>query len=125
MNNVTVQLYYVSFEHVPHEFSVYYRVYDTDGEIASKTSYDENNPFLGRINTLYVPPPHTVSSLKNFIIKSEDISGHSVQLFEDERGESAMNNSNALTLLSDKFPGCIEDRPILITYESGMKNGED
>ena len=112
-------------ENRPHEFLVYYRVYDDDGEIVSKTSFDESNPSLGRVNTLSVPPPHTMSSLMNCIIKSEDVSGHDVQLFENEGSESAMNDSDALTLLSDTFPGFTEDRPIAITYESGTKNGED
>ena len=125
MNNVTVQVYYLLFENQPHEFSVYYLVYDDDGEIVSKTSFDKNNPSLGRVNTLSVPPPHTVSSLKNCIIISEDLSGHNVQLFEDGASDSAMNDSDALTLLSDTFPGFVEDWPIAITYESGTNNGED
>ena len=125
MNNVTVQLNYVLSENRPHEFSVYYIVYDDDGETVSKTSFDENNPSLGRVNTLSVPPPHTVSSLKEHIIISEDLTGHDVQLFEDGASDAAMNNSDALTLLSDTFPGFTEDRPIAITYEPGTKNGED
>ena len=48
-----------------------------------------------------------------------------VQLFEDGASNSAMNDSDALTLLSDTYPGFLEDRPIAITYESGTKNGED
>ena len=120
-----LQLYYVLSEIRPHEFSVYYRVYDDDGEIVPKTSFDEDNPSLGRVNTLSVPPPYTVSSLKNCVIESEDVSGDNVQLFEDEDSESAMNDDDALTLLSDMFPGFIEDRPIAITYESGTKDGED
>ena len=55
---------------------------------------------------------------------SEGISGHNVQLFEDEGSESAMNDNDALTLLSDTFPGFTEDRSIAITYVSGTKNGE-
>ena len=104
---------------------MYYRVYDDDGGAVSKTSFDENDHSLGRINTLSMPPPHTVSSLKNRIIKSEDLLGHNVQLFEDEISDSAMNDSDALILLSDTFPGFIEDQPIAITYESGTTNGED
>ena len=80
---------------------------------------------MGRVNTLSVPPPYTVSSLKNCVIKSEDVSGDNVQLFEDEDSESAMNDDDALTLLSDMFPGFIKYRPIAITYESGTENGED
>jgi hypothetical protein len=125
MNNVTVKLYYALSGNRPHEFSVYYRVYDNDGEAISKTFFGDNNPSLGRVNTLSVAPPHIVSSLKNRIIKSEVVSGHSVQLFEDEGSESAMNDSDALTLLSDTFPGLKEDQPIAFTYEPGVKNGED
>ena len=124
MNNVTVQLYYVLFENWPHEFSVYYLLYDEDGAIVSKTSFDENNPSLGRVNTLSVPPPYTAFSLKNCIMKSEDVSGHNVQLF-DGTSNCAMNDSDSLTLISDTFPGSTEDRPIAITYKSGTKNGED
>ena len=104
---------------------MYYRVYDDDGGAVTKTSFDENDPSLGRVDTLSVPPPHTVSSLKNFIIMSEGISGHNVQLFEDEDTESATRDSDVLTLLSDTFPGFTEDRPIAVTYESGTTNGED
>ena len=103
---------------------MYYRVYDDHGGAVSKTSFDENDPSLGRVNTLSVPPPHTVSSLKNLIVMSEGISGHNVQLFEDEGSESAMNDSDALTL-SDTFPGFTEDRSIAITYESGTTHGKD
>jgi hypothetical protein len=99
-------------------------VYDDDGGAVSKMSFGENNLTLGRVNTLSVPPPHTVSSLKNLIIKSEDVSGHNIQLFEDEDSESAMNDSDALTLLSDIFPGFVEGRPIAVTYESGTENSE-
>ena len=104
---------------------MYYRVYDDDSGAVSKTSFDENDPCLGRVSTLSVPPPHTVSSLKNLIVMSEGILGNNVQLFEDEGSESAMNDSDALTLLSDTFPGCTEARSIAITYESGTTNGED
>jgi len=125
MNNVMVQLYHVLLRITLKRLSVYYRVYDDDGGAVSKTSFGENDPSLGRVNTLSVPPPHTVSCLKNFIIRTEGISGHNVQLFKDEDSESAMNDSDPLTVLSDTCPGFIEDRPIAITYESGTENGED
>ena len=56
---------------------------------------------------------------------TEGISGHNFQLFEGEGSESAMHDNDVLILLSDTFPGFTEDRSIAITYESGMKNGED
>ena len=43
----------------------------------------------------------------------------------DEGSESALNDSDALTFISDKFLGYTEERPVAITYESGTKNGED
>ena len=104
---------------------MYYRVYDDYGETVSKTSFDEDNPSLGRVNTLSLPPPHTVSSLKNRIINEEAVSGYNVQLFEDEGCDSAMNDSDPLTLLSDTFPGFKEDQPVAITYELGTKNDEN
>ncbi|EDR15490.1 uncharacterized protein LACBIDRAFT_301924 [Laccaria bicolor S238N-H82] len=102
---------------------VYYRIYDDDGGTVPKTAFAENNPSLGRLNTLSVPPPHAVSSLKNCIMKVEDPSGNNVQLFEDESSESAMNDSDAITVLSDTFPGWMEDQPIAITYDSGTTIG--
>ena len=38
---------------------------------------------------------------------------------------SAMNDGDVLTLLSDTFPGFVENQPAAITYESGTKNGEE
>jgi hypothetical protein len=96
---------------------VYYHVYDEQGETVSKTSFDENTPSLGRVNTLAIPPPHTVGSLKNHLIASENILARNVQIFEDEDGESPMNDTDAIALLSDSFPGCMEDQPIAVTYE--------
>ena len=42
-------------------FGVYYRVYSSEGgDIKAKTSFDESDVSLGRINTLFIAPPHTV-----------------------------------------------------------------
>ena len=104
----------------------YYHIYDKQGETISKTSFDQNTPSLGRVNTLAIPPPHTLASLKNHLIKSENILVRDVQIFEDEDAESLMNDADAITLLSDSFPGCMEDQPIAVTYEVqvGSNNGK-
>ena len=96
---------------------MHYRIYDEHGETVSKASFDQNAPSLGRVNTLAIPPPHTLASLKNHLIKSENILGRDVQIFEDEDSESPMNDADAVALLSDSFPGCMEDQPIAVTYE--------
>ena len=97
---------------------MYYHIYDEQGETVSKTSFDENTPSLGRVKTLAIPPPHTLASLKNHLIKSENLSGRDVQIFEDEDSVSPMNDTDAIALLSDSFPGCMEEQPIAVTYEA-------
>ena len=96
---------------------MHYHIYDEQGEAVSKTAFDRNTPSLGRVNTLAIPPPHTIASLKNQLIKSENILGRDVQIFDDEDGESPMKDTDAIALFSDSFPGCMEDQPIAVTYE--------
>ena len=49
---------------------VYYRIYDEDGAISSKTSATPDDVCLGRINAKSVPPPHNVNSLKRRLAKA-------------------------------------------------------
>jgi hypothetical protein len=102
-------------EHQP----VYYRVYDEDGESPSKTSFDHSEPCLGRIDAVAVPPPHTVASLKRCIIQAEIFSNRDLQLFEEDDGETIMNDSNTIALHGDTyFPGSCEDNPIALVSKS-------
>ena len=96
---------------------MHYHIYDEQGEAVSKTSFDQNTPSLGRVNTLAIPPPHTIASLKNHLTKSVNILGHDVHIFDDEDGESPLNDTDAIALLSDSFPGCMEDQPMAVTHE--------
>ncbi|EDR01801.1 uncharacterized protein LACBIDRAFT_310488 [Laccaria bicolor S238N-H82] len=95
---------------------VYYRLYDDDSEAASKTSFDESDPSLGRLNIFTIPPPHTVASLKGRLVHVEGVSGNAVQLLENEDGEVTLNDGDAIALLTDDFPGSNEDQPIVFTY---------
>ena len=95
---------------------VYYRLYDGDGEVVSKTSFDENDSSLGRIDIFTTPPPHTVASLKDCLIHVEGVSGGKVQLLENEDGEVTLNDGDAIALFTDDFPGSKEDQPIVFTY---------
>ena len=97
---------------------MHYHIYDEQGVTASKTSFDQNTPSLGRVNTLAIPPPHSIASLKNHLIKSENILGRDVQIFEDEDSEFPMNDTDAIALLSESFPGSMEDQPIAVTHEA-------
>ena len=95
---------------------MYYRLYDDDIEAVSKTSFDESDSSLGRIDTFTVPPPHTVASLKDCLVHVEGVPGHDVQLLENEDGEVILNDGDVIALLSDNFPGSKEDQPIVLTY---------
>ena len=98
--------------------SVHYRVFDNNGEATSKTSFDETDTALGRIDVLSIPPPYSVASLKRRLIKAEEISDPNPQLFEDEDSKAAMDDGDALTLCTKSYLGIIEDEPIAIVYKA-------
>ncbi|KIJ97340.1 hypothetical protein K443DRAFT_9991 [Laccaria amethystina LaAM-08-1] len=87
---------------------VYYRLYLSEGEgdEKAKTSFDESDISLGRINTLFIAPPHTAGSLKACIAKVEGLvtPGHALykdmELFQD--------------MTSDTYPGSDEDGPVAL-----------
>jgi len=125
MNNATVQLYHVLLENYLINFQCTIAFTTTTVRLSQKRLLARIIR-LWAVSTLFLCRRLTLSSLKNRIIKSEDVlPGHNVQLFENEDCESAMNDSDAFTVLSDTFPGFREDQPIAITYESGSRNGED
>jgi len=95
---------------------VYYRLYDDDGEAVSKTSFDENDSSLGRIDIFAISPPHTVAFLKDRLVHVEGVSSHDVQLLENDDGEVTLNDADAIALLTDDFPGSKEGQPIVFTY---------
>ena len=98
---------------------VYYRVYDEDGESPSKTTFDHSEPCLGRIDTLSVPPPYTISSLKRCLIQAEKYADRELQLFEEDDGETMMNDSDRIALHADTyFLGSSEDNPIALVSKS-------
>ena len=79
-------------------FTVYYRVYLSGGkgDKKAKTSFDESDNSLGRINSLFIAPPHTARCLKAYIAKVEGLvmPGHAVykdmELFRDTDSDAAM-----------------------------------
>ncbi|KAF7338851.1 hypothetical protein MSAN_02208000 [Mycena sanguinolenta] len=51
----------------------YYRVYTPDGAIPSKTAFDPQNPYLGRIAVRSVPPPHKAAALQRLLMTVEGL----------------------------------------------------
>ncbi|KIJ96623.1 hypothetical protein K443DRAFT_106943 [Laccaria amethystina LaAM-08-1] len=93
---------------------IYYRVYDEEGEVISKAPFDESDTFLGRIDTLSVPPPRIVASLKARIMKVEGIAYPDVQLFENTDAEALMKDADHTPFFVETFPGCVEDDPLAV-----------
>ena len=95
---------------------MYYRIYDDDGEAVSKTSFDESDSALGRIDIFTIPPLHTVASLKDRLIDVEGVSGHDVHLLENDDEEVTLNDGDVIAFLTDNCPGSKEGQPIVFTY---------
>ena len=118
-----VRLFNVSYPNTSlSSFAVYYRVYSSEGEGAekAKTSFDENDIWLGRINALFIAPPHTAGSLKAFIAKIEGLvtPGHplykDMELFQDVNSEAAMNDTDVISFEGDTYPGSDQDDPVAL-----------
>jgi hypothetical protein len=100
-----------------HVSAVYYRIYNKGGAIATRMSFDADDEFLGRVNTLSVTPPHTVASLGSRIASAEGVVKSKIQLFEDTDGDALMDDNDQLSLLAQTYPGCAEDDPIAVVCE--------
>lgn len=100
--------------HKPHY--VHYHIYDKDGAIPSKTSFNPDDKSLGRIDTLSIAPPHTVASVKARIVKAEGVaSAQKIQLFEDMMDDEVlMNDSSMISLFAQTYPGSGEHEPLAI-----------
>ena len=103
-------------------FAVYYRVYLSEGKRDErvKTSFDESDISLGRINTLLVAPPLTAGSLKACIAKVEGLvtPGHALykdmELFQDINSDTAMSDTDVISFQGDTYPGSDEDDPVAL-----------
>ncbi|KIJ98703.1 hypothetical protein K443DRAFT_8968 [Laccaria amethystina LaAM-08-1] len=101
---------------------VYYRLYDEEGAMASKTSFDSEDFSLGRISMLSVAPPQTVALLKFRVMKAEDLIGHNIQLFKDIDGEVPMNDNEPISHPEAyNYPGYVADEPITIICRTQEK----
>ena len=120
--STTVRLDDVSYQNSAlSSFAVYYRVYSSEGEDQkAKTSFDENDISLGRINTLFIAPPHTAGSLKACIAKVEGLvtPGHALykdmELFQEMNSDAAMNDADVISFQGDTYPGSDEGDPVAL-----------
>ena len=103
-------------------FPVYYRVYSSEGQRdeKAKTSFDESDVSLGRINALFIAPPHTTGSLKACIAKVEGLvtPGHALykdmELFENMNSDTAMSDTDVISFEGDTYLGSDEGDPVAL-----------
>ncbi|EDR07186.1 uncharacterized protein LACBIDRAFT_328198 [Laccaria bicolor S238N-H82] len=94
--------------------------YEGEGEGKAKTSFDENDISLGRIDTLYIAPPLTAGSLKAHIAKAEGLvmPGHplykDMELFQDANSDAAMSDTDIISFEDDNYPGSDEGDPVAL-----------
>ena len=103
-------------------FAVYYRVYLSEGkgDEKAKTVFDESDLSLGRINTLFIAPPHTAGSLKACIAKVEGLvtPGHALykdmELFQDMDNDAPMSDTDVISFQNDTYPGSDPGDPVAL-----------
>ena len=83
-------------------------------------SFDTDDEFLGRVDTLSVTPPHTVASVGSRIASAEGVVKSKIQSFKDTDGDTLMNDNDQLSLLAQTYPGCTEDDPIAVVCEEDL-----
>ncbi|EDR07302.1 uncharacterized protein LACBIDRAFT_328174 [Laccaria bicolor S238N-H82] len=91
------------------------------GDQKAKTCFDERDISLGRINTLFIAPPHTAGSLKLCIENVEGLvtPGHALykdmELFKDTDSDTAMNDTDVISFQGDTYPaGSDQGNPVAL-----------
>jgi len=82
----------------------------------SRTSFKKDDSSLGRVDTFFVAPPHTLSSLKCRIATVEGISTLDMRLYEEVGSDEPMIDSQRISLLAGGYPGHNEERPMAVVY---------
>ncbi|EDR07206.1 uncharacterized protein LACBIDRAFT_328231 [Laccaria bicolor S238N-H82] len=101
---------------------VYYHLYSSegDGDEKAKRSFDESDMSLGRINAIFIAPPHTAGSLKACIAKAEGLVTPShvlyndMELFQDMTSDAAMSDTDVISFQGDTYPGSDEGDPVAL-----------
>ncbi|EDR13903.1 uncharacterized protein LACBIDRAFT_321574 [Laccaria bicolor S238N-H82] len=87
------------------------------GDEKAKTSFDKSDISLGRINTLFIAPPHTAGSLKACIAKFEGLrvtQGHA--LYKDK--DILMSDTDVISFQNKTYPGSDEGNPVALATDS-------
>ena len=101
---------------------VYYRPYQEDGAIESRSPPYSNDRSIGRILSKAVTPPHTVASLKRHLCKIEGFSGsENAHLYLSILSQTILDYSSRLDLMNRYGPGSSEKEPMVLLIKNAEK----
>ena len=102
--------------------TVYYRPYQEDGAIESRSPAYSNDRSIGRILSKAVTPPHTAASLKSHLCKIEGFPGsENAHLYSSLLSQTILDNSSRLALMNRYGPGSSEKEPIVLLIKNAEK----
>ena len=97
---------------------VYYQIYAEDGGIPSKKPVAPDDPFLGRIKAISVPPPRTVKAVKRNITKVENIKGgEGTSIFLTPLSQSPMDDADKVIFVNGTGPGSTPQEPLALVVK--------
>ena len=97
---------------------MYYGVYNEGGASTSKTPVDPEEDWVSRVDLALVPPPLSVTSLKQFISAKEGITGSS-ELFTNGDVMSPVIDDHVLTE-DGKWPGSTSDNHVMFKFTTQL-----
>ena len=101
---------------------VYYRPYQEDGAIESRSPAYSNDRFIGRILSKAVTPPHTAASLKSHLCDVEGYSGsENSYLYSALSSQTILDDASRLALMNRSGPGSSEKEPMVLLIKNAEK----
>jgi len=101
-------------ENGPDTRYLYYQLFIDGCATPSKTTFDQEEPFVGRIVVDFIPPPHTTTSIKRSIARAEKSPALvSANLFADISCDTPMAEGH-ISILTGRCPGLTESEPMAL-----------
>jgi hypothetical protein len=94
---------------------VYYRLFTQVGEDTSKLSFDDNEPALGRVESILVPLPHSYGVIKPYIAKvqGKPIYAYS-EFYQNTLAKQAIDDNKDVFLGHEHTAECTADKPMAL-----------
>src|ERR1700733_1377955 len=98
--------------------AVHYRMYSQDGAIESKHTFQEDDPYIGRIVATRIIPPHTAKFIKRFLCNEENIQdADNADLFATATSEFMLDDQDHVPILVRHGPAASADDPMVIVIK--------